>query len=86
VDRRRFLLTSVAGALATPLAAEAQQAGKVYRLGLLQPIPNTPGVNYTEAVRQGLRDHGYFEGQNLVIEHRMSSAPGESRPLGRPPR
>jgi ABC-type uncharacterized transport system substrate-binding protein len=53
----------------------------VYRLGLLQPIPKTPTVNYTEAVRQGLRDHGYFEGQNLVIEHRMSSAPKENPAL-----
>jgi ABC-type sugar transport system substrate-binding protein len=34
MDRRRFLLTSLAGALAVPLAAAAQQAGKVYRVGL----------------------------------------------------
>jgi putative ABC transport system substrate-binding protein len=81
MNRRRFLLTSLTGVLATPLAAEAQPAGKVYRIGLLQPIPNTPAVNYTEAVRQGLRDHGYFEGQNLVIEHRMSSAPKENPAL-----
>jgi ABC-type uncharacterized transport system substrate-binding protein len=37
MDRRRFLLTSLAGALATPLVAEAQQAGKVYRIGFLRP-------------------------------------------------
>jgi len=42
VDRRRFLLTSVAGVLATPLAAEAQQAaGKVYRVGLIFPRPRS---------------------------------------------
>jgi hypothetical protein len=35
MDRRRFLLTSLAGALAVPLVAEAQQAGKTYRVGLL---------------------------------------------------
>ena len=35
MDRRHFLLTSLAGALATPLASEAQQAGKVYRVGVL---------------------------------------------------
>jgi len=35
MDRRRFLLTSLAGVLATPLAAEAQPAGKVYRIGCL---------------------------------------------------
>jgi hypothetical protein len=35
MDRRRFLLTSLAGVLAAPLAAEGQQAGKLYRIGLL---------------------------------------------------
>jgi hypothetical protein len=37
MDRRRFLLTSLAGALAAPLAAEAQQAERVYRVGYLGP-------------------------------------------------
>jgi putative tryptophan/tyrosine transport system substrate-binding protein len=37
MDRRRFLLTSLAGALATPLVAGGQQAGKVYRIGFLRP-------------------------------------------------
>jgi hypothetical protein len=37
MDRRRFLLTSLAGALATPLAAEAQKAGTVHRIGYLYP-------------------------------------------------
>ena len=35
MDRRRFLLTSLAGALAAPLAAEAQHPGKIYRIGIL---------------------------------------------------
>jgi hypothetical protein len=37
MDRRRFLLTSLAGAVAAPLAAEAQETGKVYRLGYVAP-------------------------------------------------
>ena len=73
MERRTFLALLPGSLLAAPLAAEAQQARKVYRVGVLQPFPNTPAVNYTEAVRQGLRDHGYVEGQNIVIEHRMSS-------------
>jgi putative ABC transport system substrate-binding protein len=80
MDRRRFLLTSLAGVLAAPLGAGAQ-AGKVYRVGILQTTPNTPAVNYTEALRQGLRDHGYVEGQNIVIEHRMSTTPKENPAL-----
>ena len=38
VDRRRFLLTSLAGAVAAPVAAEGQQAGKVYRVGILTSL------------------------------------------------
>jgi putative ABC transport system substrate-binding protein len=82
MDRRRFLLTSLAGALAAPLAAEAQPAsGKVYRIGFLQQTPNTPAFNYTETFRQGLRDHGYVEGQNIVIEHRVSKTPKDNPAL-----
>jgi putative ABC transport system substrate-binding protein len=68
VDRRRFLLTSLAGALA-PLVAEAQ-AGKVWRIGFLsrQAGPSPP----TEAFLQGLRDLGYLEGQSIVIEYRWA--------------
>jgi putative tryptophan/tyrosine transport system substrate-binding protein len=60
--------------LAAPLPTEAQPAGKLYRIGFLQPQPSTPTFNAMEELRQGLRDQGYVEGQNIVIEHRMSSA------------
>jgi len=64
------------------LAAEAQLAGgKVYRIGFLQAAPNTPALNYTETFRQGLRDHGYVEGQNIVIEHRVSRTPKDNPAL-----
>ena len=80
MDRRRFLLTSLAVTLVAPLAAGAQ-AGKVYRLGLLQPQANTPDVNFREVLSQGLRDYGYIEGQNIVIEHRTSKASTENPAL-----
>jgi putative ABC transport system substrate-binding protein len=54
--------------LPMPRAAEAQHAGKVYRIGYISPGPG-PGV-LTDTFRQGLRDLGYVEGQNLVIEYR----------------
>jgi putative tryptophan/tyrosine transport system substrate-binding protein len=67
MDRRRFLLASLAGALATPLAASAQQPpGKLARIGLLGDVPSF----LSEEFRQGLRELGYVEGQNVVIEHR----------------
>ena len=71
MDRRRFLLTSLAGALAAPLGAEAQ-AGKVYRIGLLGATSNSAHAKGVEALRAGLRDLGYVEGQNIVIEYRWA--------------
>ena len=68
MDRRRFLLTSLAGTLGRPLIAEAQQAGKVYRIGVLGNENNPPW----EAFRQGLRDLGYVDGRNVTIEWRWS--------------
>ncbi|MGH7798141.1 MAG: hypothetical protein ACREQ2_25035, partial [Candidatus Binatia bacterium] len=61
---------SVAGALlfAHNLPAQAQQAKKVYRIGVLQR--STLPASFLEAFRRGLRELGYVEGQNIVIENR----------------
>jgi putative ABC transport system substrate-binding protein len=73
MDRRRFLMTSLAGALVAPHAAEAQQPGKVYRIGWLGIVPPTPSIQRpSEAFLEGLRDNGFTEGQNLIIERRYS--------------
>ena len=71
---RRIFLTTVAGLLAAPLAAEAQQAGKVYRIGvlLLSPTSLAMGAPVLEAFRQGLREAGYDEGRNIVLEYRSA--------------
>jgi putative tryptophan/tyrosine transport system substrate-binding protein len=73
VDRRRFLLTSLAGALAAPLGAEAQPAAKVNRIGLLGGSPpNSPGGRRAwDGFFQGMRELGYVEGQNILIEGRF---------------
>jgi putative ABC transport system substrate-binding protein len=69
MDRRRFLLTSVACAIAAPLAAGAQQAGKVPRIAFL--TTTSPGGSpTTDAFLHGLRALGYVEGQNMTIEWR----------------
>ena len=67
----KFLLLILAMAiLAAPLPAEAQQAAKVPRIGVLRPgSPPDPSV---EAFRQGLRDLGYVEGQNIAVEYRWA--------------
>ncbi len=81
MDRRRFLLTSLAGALAAPRAAEAQPAGKVWRIGYVtsQSAESTGRVSF-DAFRQGLHDLGYVEGQNIVIESRWADADYERLP------
>jgi len=62
------------GLLAAPLTAEAQPAGKVYRIGLLYATTGfDPSADPTErALVDGLREHGYVLGQNLVIELRSA--------------
>jgi putative ABC transport system substrate-binding protein len=70
IDRRRFLLTSLAGALAAPLAAEAQQAGTFSRIGYLSS--HSPETFRIEAFRQGLRELGLIEGRNLTIAYRSA--------------
>jgi putative tryptophan/tyrosine transport system substrate-binding protein len=76
MDRRRFLLTSLAGALAAPRAAEAQTPGKVYRIGLLEgPFP--PSSLFNSQLVGALHSAGYVEGRNAVIERGMARADQE---------
>jgi hypothetical protein len=64
MDRRDFLLTSLAGALAVPLAAEAQQAAKVSRVGYLA-WDTCPGRD--SVFGMALRDLGYTWGQTIQV-------------------
>jgi putative ABC transport system substrate-binding protein len=73
MDRRRFLITMLGRALAGPLAAEAQQARKVWRVGYLEYAYPTHARDL-EAFRQRLREFGYVEGKNLVIESRVADS------------
>jgi putative ABC transport system substrate-binding protein len=68
MDRRRFLLTSLAGALAAPLVTEAQQAGKAPKIGYL--IANAGRTPLDDAFDQALRDLGYIEGRNIIVHRR----------------
>ena len=72
MDRRRFLLTSLAGAFSAPLAAEAQRQGTIPRVGVLDPGPRLRLSPCLPAFQQGLRDLGYVEGQNIAIEYRYA--------------
>jgi ABC-type uncharacterized transport system substrate-binding protein len=74
MDRRRFLLTSLAGVLAVPLGAEAQKLGQVPRVGYISPGSSSDPFRQRrfEAFRQGLRELGYVEGRNVVLEPRWA--------------
>jgi putative ABC transport system substrate-binding protein len=75
ISRRRFLTTGSAAFLATPLIAEAQQAARVARIGWLWADVTGPLPNWAaDAFREKLRDEGWFEGRNLVIEFRHGGA------------
>ena len=73
MDRRTFVTRLAVGLLAAPYV-HAQQAGKVFRIGLLYPHtdPTPAGRIDQEALRAGLRDLGWVEGKNLVIETRWA--------------
>jgi putative ABC transport system substrate-binding protein len=62
-----------------PLVADAQPAGKVYRIGRLNP-GSPEGNPYIEVFRQALHELGYIEGQNLVIEYRWAEGRPERLP------
>ncbi len=68
MDRRRFLLTSLAGAFGASLAAEAQQAGKVYRISFLALTPGEDTSSMNVLVER-LRELSYSEGRNMTFEY-----------------
>jgi putative tryptophan/tyrosine transport system substrate-binding protein len=74
LNRRAVLCGALATVLATPLAVEAQPAGKVYRLGILTV---DRGGGFDDALRAALRELGYVEGRNLVIETRYTEGRAE---------
>jgi putative ABC transport system substrate-binding protein len=81
ITRRTFLCGLTLGTLAAPLAAEAQQAAKNARIGYLANHPaGDLGPHLRAAFLQGLRDLGYVEGGNLVIEYRFAEGQLERFP------
>jgi putative ABC transport system substrate-binding protein len=78
MDRRRFVMTSLAAAVAWPLTAWAQQPSKVYRVGYLAPGVATANARQHKAFIEGLRNHGWIEGKNITLEYRWDET-GESR-------
>ena len=87
MDRRAFISAVGAGLLTVRLGAEAQQPGRIYRLGMLFPTARPPDQRAAASSSlTALRELGYVEGQNLVIERRYAERkvdrlPGLAREL-----
>jgi putative ABC transport system substrate-binding protein len=76
MDRRAFVSAAAGTLLVGVFPAHAQPANKVPRIGVLHPGTPASAPQSVEAFRQGLREHGYEEGKNIVVERRYT----ESRP------
>jgi putative tryptophan/tyrosine transport system substrate-binding protein len=72
IDRRTFLVGTGTVLLAAPLAADAQQAGRIPRIGVLWHAGSADeeGSYYT-GLLEGFRDLGYVDGRNIILEHRF---------------
>jgi putative ABC transport system substrate-binding protein len=78
--RRREFIAFLSGAAAWPLTAHAQQAGKMYRVGVLNAGPSGVTTPQSEAFEQGLREEGFVEGRNLIFEQRFAEGNLERLP------
>src|SRR4029453_6639894 len=71
MDRRRFLLTSVAGACAAPVVAAAQQSGGLRRIGVIAMQEDPAWQGFWEELRR----FGWIEGRNITVERRFALGP-----------
>ena len=83
MNRRRFLLTSLAG-LATPFAAEAQKSEKMARVGILGfgPVPSPQELAKSVSTNpfwMSMRELGWVDGQNIVVERRFGESVDQFR-------
>jgi len=70
--RREFIGAIYGAALALPFAADAQQPGKVWRIGDVRATTPELGGIYAQALEQRLADLGYVQGRNIVLLHRFA--------------
>ncbi|TMK77430.1 MAG: ABC transporter substrate-binding protein [Actinobacteria bacterium] len=69
-----LIVTLTLGTLAVPLTVDAQQAAKVPRIGVLHAGTPAGSSHFFEAFKQGMREHGYVEGQSIILERRFGEA------------
>src|SRR4030095_6594629 len=74
------LVMPLVGALAAPIAAGAQQPGKVYRIGVLSAVTRNSIKHLLDELEHALGDLGWVQGRNLVIEYRFAEGREERLP------
>jgi len=74
--RREFITLLGSAAAAWPLGARAQKS-RVYHIGILETVRPEQNAANLDALRRGLREHGYIEGQNLHLEYRSADGQGD---------
>src|SRR5215831_2050326 len=72
-----LIVTLALGALAAPIISGAQQAARIPRIGVLHPGAPATSSHFAAAFTEGLRELGYLEGQNIVVERRFGEAKAE---------
>lgn len=80
MDRRAFVLGIVSSLATLPLVCFAQPQRRVWRIGMLETTSTTLNAANLDAFRKGLRELGYVEGQNLILEYRSAEGRGERFP------
>jgi ABC-type uncharacterized transport system substrate-binding protein len=80
MKKAALLILVVVAMLAVAAIAEAQQPKKVPRIGMLGIVSASAAAGRIEALRQGLRELGYVEEKNIVIEYRSAEGKLESLP------
>lgn len=79
MNRRVYIVAGLATLAGRPTAG-AQEAGRVYRIGMLDVVPVASNGANLAAFRQGLTELGYREGRNVVIEYRSADGQAERFP------
>jgi putative tryptophan/tyrosine transport system substrate-binding protein len=81
MNRRELIVLGIGAAMASPLGAHCQEGTKVPRMARVGFFtPQSPNPPWIEAFRTGLREHGYFEGRNAVVELRSADGKKENYP------
>ena len=81
MKRREFFALAGSAMVTWPLAARAQQPARIYRIGILETVSSSLNVKNIDALRRGLRELGYVENQNYILEYRSADGDGARFPL-----